>query len=125
MYDLSRMERAEELRYLILGAQREGARALTELLRPAGLTAAQGEVLAVVAEANRPLSVRQIGERLVCEGGVQAGSLPASSMPVYSSAASAPATAERWSCRSRPADGPALKLSGTRSTNCMSGSLLR
>src|SRR6478735_3639347 len=69
MYDLSRMEPAEELRYLILGAQREGARALTELLRPAGLTAAQGEVLAVVDEANRPLSVRQIGERLVCEGG--------------------------------------------------------
>ena len=69
MYDLSRMKPAEELRYLILGAQREGARALTELLRPAGLTAAQGEVLAVVDEANRPLSVRQIGERLVCEGG--------------------------------------------------------
>jgi DNA-binding MarR family transcriptional regulator len=69
MYDLPRMEPVEELRYLILGAQREGSRALTELLRPAGLTAAQGEVLAVVDEANRPLSVREIGERLVCEGG--------------------------------------------------------
>jgi DNA-binding MarR family transcriptional regulator len=63
------MRPVEELRYLILGAQREGARALTELLRPAGLTAAQGEVLAVVAEADRPLTVREIGERLVCEGG--------------------------------------------------------
>jgi MarR family transcriptional regulator, organic hydroperoxide resistance regulator len=63
------MRPVEELRYLILGAQREGARALTELLQPAGLTPAQSEVLAVVAEANRPLTVREIGERLVCEGG--------------------------------------------------------
>jgi MarR family transcriptional regulator, organic hydroperoxide resistance regulator len=58
-----------ELRYLVLGAQREGARTLTELLRPIGLTPAQAEVLAVVREAGRPLTVREIGERLVCEGG--------------------------------------------------------
>jgi MarR family transcriptional regulator, organic hydroperoxide resistance regulator len=63
------VEPVEELRYLILGTQREGARALTELLRPAGLTPAQGEVLAVLTEAGRPLTVREIGERLVCEGG--------------------------------------------------------
>jgi DNA-binding MarR family transcriptional regulator len=63
------VEPVEELRYLILGAQREGARALGELLRPAGLTAAQGEVLAVLQEANRPLTVREIGDRLVCETG--------------------------------------------------------
>src|SRR4051794_28820494 len=63
------MEPVEELRYLILGAQREGARALAELLRPAGLTAAQAEVLAVLREAGKPLTVREIGERLVCEGG--------------------------------------------------------
>jgi DNA-binding MarR family transcriptional regulator len=63
------VEDVEELRYLILGAQREGARALAELLRPAGLTAAQGEVIAVLREAGRPLTLREIGERLVCEGG--------------------------------------------------------
>src|SRR5215212_8632657 len=63
------MEPAEELRYLILGSQREGARALAELLRPTGLTAAQAEVLAVLRDAQRPLTVREIGERLVCEGG--------------------------------------------------------
>jgi MarR family transcriptional regulator, organic hydroperoxide resistance regulator len=63
------MDAVEELRYLVLGAQREGARALTELLRPAGLTAAQAEVIAVVRDADRPLTVREIGERLVCEGG--------------------------------------------------------
>jgi DNA-binding MarR family transcriptional regulator len=69
MYSASHMRSVEELRYLILGAQREGARALTELLAPADLTPAQAEVLAVVAEAKRPLTVREIGERLVCEGG--------------------------------------------------------
>jgi MarR family transcriptional regulator, organic hydroperoxide resistance regulator len=63
------MDPTEELRYLVLGAQREGARALTELLRPTGLTPAQAEVLAVVRDADRPLTVREIGERLVCEGG--------------------------------------------------------
>jgi DNA-binding MarR family transcriptional regulator len=63
------VEDVEELRYLILGAQREGARVLAELLRPAGLTPAQGEVLSVLREAERPLTVREIGERLVCEGG--------------------------------------------------------
>ena len=63
------MESIEELRYLILGAQREGARALAELLRPAGVTAAQGEVLAVLRDAGRGLTVREIGDRLVCEGG--------------------------------------------------------
>jgi MarR family transcriptional regulator, organic hydroperoxide resistance regulator len=63
------MEAIEELRYLILGAQREGARTLAELLRPSGLTAAQAEVLAVLRDAAGPLTVREIGERLVCEGG--------------------------------------------------------
>jgi DNA-binding MarR family transcriptional regulator len=63
------MDDIEELRYLILGAQREGARVLTALLQDAGLTAAQAEVLAVVRDAGRPLTVREIGERLVCESG--------------------------------------------------------
>jgi DNA-binding MarR family transcriptional regulator len=63
------MDPVEELRYLVLGAQREGARTLTDLLRPIGLTPAQAEVLAVVRDAGRPLTVREIGERLVCEGG--------------------------------------------------------
>jgi MarR family transcriptional regulator, organic hydroperoxide resistance regulator len=66
---LWRMDATEELRYLVLGAQREGARALTDLLRPIGLTPAQAEVLAVVRDARQPLTVREIGERLVCEGG--------------------------------------------------------
>ena len=53
----------------MLGAQREGARVLAELLRPLGLTAAQAEVIAVLRDAEGPLTVRQIGERLVCETG--------------------------------------------------------
>lgn len=63
------MDPIEELRYLVLGAQREGARALGELLRPTGLTAAQAEVIAVLREAGRPLTLREVGERLVCETG--------------------------------------------------------
>lgn len=63
------MNQVEELRYLILAAQREGARAFAELLRPAGVTPAQAEVLVVLDDAGDPLTVREIGERLVCEGG--------------------------------------------------------
>src|SRR5215212_9609157 len=63
------MEPAEELRYLVLGAQREGARLLAELLRPLGLTPAQAEVVAVLRDADRPLTVREIGDRLICESG--------------------------------------------------------
>jgi DNA-binding MarR family transcriptional regulator len=59
----------EELRYLVLAAQREGARALAEVLRPLGLTPAQAEVLTVLRTASGALSVREIGERLVCETG--------------------------------------------------------
>lgn len=69
MYSWERVDPLEELRFLILGAQREGSRALTELLEPLGLTAAQAEVLAVLREESRPLTVREIGQRLVCEGG--------------------------------------------------------
>ena len=60
---------ASELRYLILGAQREGNRELTEWLKPIGVTPSQAEVLSVLADAAEPLTVRDIGERLVCETG--------------------------------------------------------
>jgi len=69
MYSQERMDPLEELRFLVLGAQREGARALSELLAPIGLTAAQAEVLAVLRDEPRALSVGEIGQRLVCEGG--------------------------------------------------------
>jgi DNA-binding MarR family transcriptional regulator len=59
----------EQLRYLVLAAQRDGNRSLAALLRPAGLTPAQAEVLRVLGEASEPLTVSQIGERLVCEPG--------------------------------------------------------
>jgi DNA-binding transcriptional MocR family regulator len=45
-----------KLRYPILGAQREGSRALNEALRPLGLTAAQAEVLTVVRETGGSLT---------------------------------------------------------------------
>jgi MarR family transcriptional regulator, organic hydroperoxide resistance regulator len=63
------MDPVEELRYLVLAAQRDGNRALGALLRPLGLTPAQAEVLGVLAQSARPLTVGQVGELLVCEPG--------------------------------------------------------
>jgi MarR family transcriptional regulator, organic hydroperoxide resistance regulator len=59
----------EELRYLVLAAQRDGNRLLAAMLRPLGLTPAQSEVLTVLARADRPLTVRAVGGLLVCEPG--------------------------------------------------------
>jgi DNA-binding MarR family transcriptional regulator len=59
----------EEFRYLVLAAQREGGRALTAALKPHDLTPSQAEAIAVLRDAQRPLTVREIGQRLVCEGG--------------------------------------------------------
>lgn len=58
----------EELRYLVLAAQREGNRMLAEGLRPLGLTSSQAEVLRVLQE-HQPLSLRDLGRLLVCETG--------------------------------------------------------
>ena len=62
------MERADELRYLILAAQREGSRLFSEQIRPLGLTPSQAEVLSVLYEV-QPLSLIELGSRLVCETG--------------------------------------------------------
>jgi len=62
------MTPAEELRYLILALQRDGNRQLTELLRPLELTPAQAEVLQVLDQFD-PLTLSELGERLVCETG--------------------------------------------------------
>lgn len=63
------MHSIEEFRYLVLAAQREGARALAGALKPFDLTPSQAEAIAVLRDAKEPLTVREIGERLVCEGG--------------------------------------------------------
>lgn len=62
------MNRGDELRYLILAAQREGSRLFAEQVRPLGLTPAQAEVLAVLHQT-QPLSLVEVGARLVCETG--------------------------------------------------------
>src|SRR5215207_6645107 len=62
------MNEAEELRYLVLAAQREGNRMLAERLRPLGLTPSQAEVLRVLQE-HQPLSLVELGGLLVCETG--------------------------------------------------------
>jgi MarR family transcriptional regulator, organic hydroperoxide resistance regulator len=62
------MNSIEELRYLILAAQRDGDRLLSAALEPIGLTTSQAEVLRVLSES-APLSLLELGERLVCETG--------------------------------------------------------
>lgn len=62
------MEAAEELRFLILAAQREGNRVLAQGLRPLGLTPSQSEVLRIV-QVHQPLTLREVGELLVCDSG--------------------------------------------------------
>jgi len=62
------MRPVEELRYLILAAQREGNRQLAQALRPHGITPAQAEVLRLL-EDRQPLTLSGLGELLVCESG--------------------------------------------------------
>lgn len=62
------MNPIEELRYLILAAQREGDRLLSTALEPISLTTSQAEVLRVLYDC-APLSLLELGERLVCETG--------------------------------------------------------
>lgn len=59
---------AEEIRFLILAAQREGNRQLAQALRPLGLTPSQGEVLRLLAD-RQPITLSGLGELLVCESG--------------------------------------------------------
>lgn len=63
------MRPAEEVRYLVLAAQREGNRRLAQALRPMGITPSQAEVLRLLYD-EQPLSLSGLGELLVCESGV-------------------------------------------------------
>ena len=62
------MNPAEELRFLVLAAQREGNRILLDLLRPLGVSPSQAEVIRVLAD-HGPLSLVDLGVLLVCETG--------------------------------------------------------
>jgi DNA-binding MarR family transcriptional regulator len=62
------MKPIEELRYLVLAAQREGNRMLAEWLQPLELTPSQAEVLRVLRDWE-PLALIELGELLVCEQG--------------------------------------------------------
>lgn len=62
------MNESEELRYLVLAAQRDGNRMLSQGLRPLGLTPSQAEVLRVLQD-HQPLSLMELGGLLVCETG--------------------------------------------------------
>lgn len=62
------MRPEEELRFLVLGAQREGSRALTAALAPLSLTPAQSEVIRCLGDAGS-LSLKALGGMLICESG--------------------------------------------------------
>jgi DNA-binding MarR family transcriptional regulator len=62
------MQPLEELRYLILAAQREGNRLFADALRSLQLTPSQAEVLRVLQD-HEPLSLIALGDLLVCETG--------------------------------------------------------
>jgi DNA-binding MarR family transcriptional regulator len=62
------MKSIEELRYLVLAAQREGNRLLADALRPLHLTPSQAEALRVLQD-HEPLSLIALGDLLVCETG--------------------------------------------------------
>ncbi|GLW07477.1 MarR family transcriptional regulator [Microtetraspora sp. NBRC 13810] len=62
------MRPAEELRYLILAAQREGNRMLAQALRPLGVTPSQAEVIRILQDRGQ-LTLNGLGDLLVCESG--------------------------------------------------------
>jgi DNA-binding MarR family transcriptional regulator len=61
------MRPGEELRYLVLAAQREGNRMLAAQLKPLSLTPAWAEAITVLAD-REPMTIRELGLLLVCEG---------------------------------------------------------
>lgn len=61
------MRRAEEFRYVVLAAQREGNRLLSLALQELGLTPAWAEAIVILDERS-PLTVKELGDLLVCEG---------------------------------------------------------
>lgn len=58
----------EKIRYLILAIQRQGERSLVGYFKELGVTPSQAEVLRILQEES-PLSLKELGERLVCETG--------------------------------------------------------
>ena len=61
------MRPGEHLRYLVLAAQREGNRMFAAALKPLKLTPAWAEALRVL-DGREPLTIRELGLLLVCEG---------------------------------------------------------
>ena len=62
------MRQAEEIRYLLLAAQREGNRQLASQLGGIGLSPAQAEVLRILGDHDG-LTLNGVGEMLVCDSG--------------------------------------------------------
>ncbi len=59
---------ADLFRYAVLALQRQGSRELNSALAPLGLTASQAEALRVL-DVFGSMTVKEVGEHLVCENG--------------------------------------------------------
>jgi len=59
---------AEELRFLVLAAQREGQRLLADAVKPLGVTPTQSEALRVL-QSREPLTLGELGGLLIAETG--------------------------------------------------------
>ena len=59
---------SEKLRLAVLAVQHEGSRRVAALMRDNGLTRTQAEILGVVRDFG-PLSLKELGELIVCESG--------------------------------------------------------
>src|ERR1700754_915478 len=62
------MDAVYELALLVKAGQYELERRTNDVMRPLGLTGAQADALTVISQA-QPLSLKQLGEMLIAEGG--------------------------------------------------------
>ncbi|WP_223068422.1 MarR family winged helix-turn-helix transcriptional regulator [Paenibacillus caui] len=62
------MKKIEAIRYMILALEREGSRKFQEIVKSIGVTGPQAEVIRVLDEFG-PLSLKELGTLLICEGG--------------------------------------------------------
>ncbi|WP_080837440.1 MarR family winged helix-turn-helix transcriptional regulator [Cohnella massiliensis] len=62
------MKKLEAIRYMILAMEREGGRQFQSILKSVGVTGSQAEAIRVIGEFG-PLSLKELGALLICEGG--------------------------------------------------------
>ncbi|OXS54930.1 hypothetical protein B1A99_24415 [Cohnella sp. CIP 111063] len=62
------MKEIEAIRYMIFAMEREGARQFQDIIKTTGVTGSQAEAIRVIDDYG-PLSLKELGSLLLCEGG--------------------------------------------------------